>query len=296
MNETIEYQDIHENRKYKESLFNMSFKKKEDLLKLYNAVNGTDYTNVDDLEVNTLENVLYMSVKNDMSFLVSCTMNLYEHQSTKNANMPLRGLIYFARLYENYVTENGLDIYNSKLEKIPTPQYVVFYNGMTGEADERILKLSDAFIKEGGCLECEAKLLNINYGHNKELMEKCRRLEEYAIFVEKVRMHMKNENITQKQSITLAMNECIKEGILVDILTKQRDEVFGVILSTFNKELYEKNLKQDAYEAGHEDGKDIMLISSVENVMKNLNVSAEEACKIIGTTLEEYGKAKADTE
>ena len=131
-------------------------------------------------------------------------------------------------------------------------------------------------------------------------MEKCSRLEEYAIFVAKVRMHMKNKNITQKQAITLAMNECIGEGILVDILTKQRDEGFGVILSTFNKELYEKNLKQDAYEAGHEAGmlvgKGSMLISSVENVMKNLNVSAKEACKIIGITLEEYEKAKADTE
>ena len=128
--------------------------------------------------------------------------------------------------------------------------------------------LSDAFIKEGGCLECEVRLLNINYGHNRALMEKCRRLEEYALFVAKVRMYMKEQTMSLKKAITVAMKECIEEGILQDILTKQRDEVFGVILSTFNKELYEKNL----------------------------NVNVEEACKIIGITFEEYEQAKADIE
>ena len=167
MKETIEYQNINENRKYKDSLFRMVFSKKEDLLDLYNAMNGTDYCDVDELEVNTLENVLYMSMKNDVSFVVGCTMSLYEHQSTKNANMPLRGLFYFAKLYETYVAENALDIYSSALQKIPTPQYIVFYNGEEKEEDERTLKLSDAFMKEGGCLECEVRLLNINYGHNK---------------------------------------------------------------------------------------------------------------------------------
>lgn len=166
MNETIKYQNIHENRKYKDSLFCMAFKSKKDLLDLYNAVNGTAYTNVDDLEINTLENVIYMSMKNDISFLIGYTMNLYEHQSTKNANMPLRGFLYFAKLFESYVDENGLDIYSSTVQKLPTPKYIVFYNGKENEPDERVLRLSDAFIKEGGCLECEARLLNINYPGN----------------------------------------------------------------------------------------------------------------------------------
>lgn len=286
MNNTIEYRNIRENRKYKDSLFRMVFKKKEDLLDLYNAINGTSYSDVDDMEVNTLENVLYISMKNDVSFVIGCSMSLYEHQSTKNANMPLRGLFYFARLYENYVTENGLDIYSSKLQKIPTPQYIVFYNGTKKEEDERILKLSDAFMKEGGCLECEVRLLNINYGHNRELMEKCRRLEEYAIFVSRVRYYTKKESLSLKKAINLAMNECIKEGILIDILTKQRNEVFGVILSTFNKELYEKNLKQNAYE----DGINMTRVESVENLMNNLKVSAEEACGLLEISYEEFQK------
>jgi len=254
MTKTIEYQNIRENPKYKDVLFRMVFHRKEDLLDLYNAVNGTDYQNPEDLEVNTLESVLYMGMKNDISFLIGCTMNLYEHQSSGNENMPLRGFLYLAKLFEAYITENGVDIYTNKLQKMPTPCYIVFYNGKKDEPDERVLKLSDAFTKEGGCLECEARLLNINYGRNRQLMEKCRRLEEYAIFVAKVREYIMDEEIGLKRAITLAIEDCLAKGVLKDILTKQRSEVLGMVLSTFNKELYEKNLKEDAYNEGRNDG------------------------------------------
>ena len=249
MNETIEYQNIHGNRKYKDSLFRMVFREKKHLLDLYNAMNGTSYDNPEDLEINTLENVLYISMKNDVSFIIDERMNLYEHQSSKNENMPLRGFLYFARLYENYIEENNLDIFNSKLQKLPTPKYVVFYNGTQNEPDQRGLRLSDAFVKEGACLECEATLLNINYGRNQQILEQCRRLEEYSIFVATVRRYEKMET-NLRRAITAAMNECIEKGILLDILTKQRNEVLDVVLETFNKELYEKNLKANAYEDG----------------------------------------------
>lgn len=250
---TTEYQNIHGNRNYKSSLFCMVFEKQEDLLDLYNAMNGSHYTDVKALKINTIENVLYISMKNDVSFMIDGTMNLYEHQSTKSENMPLRGFLYLARLFENYLIENDLDIYSSRIQKIPTPKYIVFYNGTADEPDERILRLSDAFIKKDGCLECEARMLNINYGRNHELMEKCRRLEEYAIFVSTVRKH-KKEEVSLVEAITLAIDECIEKGILVDILTKQRNEVLEVLLTTFNQELYEKNLKQDAYEDGKAEG------------------------------------------
>ena len=110
-------------------------------------------------------------------------MNLYEHQSSYNPNMPLRGLIYFAQLYNIYTEKRKLNLFSSTLQKIPTPQYIVFYNGLKNEPDRKILKLSDAFMNSGGCLECSALMVNINYGHNRELMEKCRRLEEYALFI-----------------------------------------------------------------------------------------------------------------
>lgn len=244
MNETIEYQNIHGNRKHKDELFRMVFSKKEDLLDLYNAINETNYKNVDDLEVNTLENVLYMTMKNDVSFMIECTMNLYEHQSSYNPNMPLRGMIYFARLYNKYVDQRKLNLYSSTLQKIPTPRFIVFYNGFKEEPDRKILKLSEAFLMKKGCLECEATMLNINRGRNRILMERCRRLEEYSIFIDTVREHSFRDCISLEEAITLAIDECIEKGILPDVLKKQRAEVFAVILETFDKELYERDLKE----------------------------------------------------
>lgn len=181
------------NREYKDGLFRLVFQKKKDLLSLYNALNGSSYTDPEELEVNTLGNVLYLTRKNDISFLISGMMNLYEHQSTFNPNMPVRGLVYLSRLYEKHIVKNGIDIYTSSLKKLPFPQYFVFYNGTEKEPDQQLLKLSDMFqtpvFPRTPALECIATMLNINYGHNKELMEKCKRLREYAVFVETVVMN-----------------------------------------------------------------------------------------------------------
>lgn len=257
----------------------MVFSKKEDLLELYNAINGTAYDNVDMLEVNTLEHALFMGVKNDISFLIGCTMNLYEHQSSKNENMPIRGFIYLAKLFEDYIAENKLNLFTSKLQKLPTPQYIVFYNGTDKEPDERVMKLSDAFIKEGGCLECKVRLLNINYGHNRELMEKCKRLKDYAIFITIVRANLQEKRKSLKDAIVKAIDECMEKGVLEDILRKQRNEVLSMVLSTFNKEWYERDLKEVAYEEGYEDGVSSHLKAQIKRKMekgKTVEIIAEE--------------------
>ena len=204
----------------------MIFNNKEDLLQLYNAINHTDYQNPDDLEVNTLEDVLYLSMKNDVSFLVGGTMNLYEHQSTFNPNMPLRGVFYFGRLYQGYVAKN--------------------------EPDSMELKLSDCFEAtddEKSCLECTAIMLNINYGHNQELMHQCRRLEEYAIFVRCVREYMQLED-TMEDAVSKAMDACIRQNVLTDFLKKHRAEVLEMILTTYNKKLHEKALRREGRDEG----------------------------------------------
>ena len=283
MKETTKYQNIHGDRKHKDSLFRKVFRKKKDLLDLYNAINGTNYENEEALEINTLDNVLYMSVKNDVSCIVGCKMNLYEHQSSYNPNMPLRGLIYFAQLYNIYTEKRKLNLFSSTLQKIPTPQYIVFYNGLKNEPDRKILKLSDAFMNSGGCLECSALMLNINYGHNRELMEKCRRLEEYALFIATVRKYAADEKLTLGDAITLAIDECIEKGILLDILKEERAEVFMNILESFDKELYERDLKADAYEdgvrAGIREGENNKLVSQIKIKLekgKNVEQIADE--------------------
>ena len=228
--EQIAYQEYPgAGREYKDRLFRLVFRRKEDLLDLYNAVNGTDYADPDALEVNTLDNVLYLSMKNDISFLIGGTMNLYEHQSSYNPNMPVRGLMYFSRLYEKYIAANEIDIYTSTPKKFPFPQYLVFYNGTREEPDRRQLRLSDLYDplpagQSAGrtpCLECTAFMLNINYGHNRELMEKCRRLEEYAIFIDTVRGNL-DSGMELDEAVTQAVDECMRKNVLKDILTEQK--------------------------------------------------------------------------
>ena len=278
------------NRQYKDRLWRMIFNNKEDLLQLYNAINHTDYQNPDDLEVNTLEDVLYLSMKNDVSFLVGGTMNLYEHQSTFNPNMPLRGVFYFSRVYEGYVADNNLMIYHEKRVRLPKPKYIVFYNGTKNQPDSMELKLSDCFENtdnEAPCLECTATMLNINYGHNQELMKHCRKLEEYSIFVQCVREYIQSEPSVE-DALKKAIDTCINQDVLADFLKKHRAEVTNMILTTYDKDLYEKTLKEDAREEGLESG--ILLAKYLFN--DNRSKDLERASKDIEyqkKLLKEYG-------
>mgnify|MGYP000594527691 CR=1 FL=1 len=105
-------------RDYKDTLFRLLFQDRDRLLSLYNAVNGTSYDSPEELTVVPLENAVYMNMKNDMAFLVDFQLNLYEHQSTWNPNMPLRNLFYAAKEYQVLTRDQSL--YAPQLVKIPT--------------------------------------------------------------------------------------------------------------------------------------------------------------------------------
>ena len=238
------------NRKYKDSLFRKIFSDRKDLLDLYNALNGTQYTDEEELTVTTLEDVIYISIKNDVSFLLGGTMNLYEHQSSYNPNMPIRGLMYLARLYQNYIDDCEINVFSPVLKHLPSPKFIVFYNGSKDEPDQKLRRLTDAFAEEGApeesCLECCATMLNINYGHNYELMEKCRRLEEYSVFVAEVRKALE-EGGDQRQAVDDAIDICIEKGVLRDILIKERAAIMNMVLSCTEKQydrLVRKELEQ----------------------------------------------------
>ena len=177
-------------------------------------------------------------------------MNLYEHQSSYNPNMPIRGLMYLARLYQNYIDDCEINVFSPVLKHLPRPKFIVFYNGSKDEPDQKILRLTDAFAEEGipgeSCLECCATMLNINYGHNYELMEKCRRLEEYSVFVAEVRKALE-EGDNQRQAVDDAIDICIEKGVLRDILIRERAAIMNMVLSCTEKQyerLVEKELEQ----------------------------------------------------
>ena len=247
-------QQININRNYKDRLFRLAFQEKEDLLDLYNAVSGRQYTNPEDIIITTLADAIYLGMKNDISFLVSDVLNLYEHQSSFNPNMPVRGLNYFADTYREYI-----EIYGEKLIRLPMPQYIVFYNGMKEEPDRVELRLSDAFLcqnpEENGCLECRATMININYGHNEELMDRCKRLKDYAVFVNRIREN-ERRGMALNEAVELAVNSCINEGILADILKKNRAEVCNLILYEYDEQKQLAIAREGAKKAGREEGRE----------------------------------------
>ncbi len=244
-------------REVKDRLFRFLFTQdREALLQLYNALNGTDYQDASQLQVVTIENAVYVTMKNDLAFILAGTISLYEHQSTYNANMPLRFLIYLTHEYQKLLEVVERDLYGSRQIPLPTPQCVVFYNGMKKEPEERILNLSDAFINKDreADLELRVRMLNINYGHNRELMEKCRVLKEYAMFVDISRKYIK-QGLPRQEAMENAIQYCITQGILSETLTKYRAEVLGMILEEFDKEKYERTIREDGIEEGIEIGK-----------------------------------------
>lgn len=239
------------NRNYKDRLFRFIFNDKKELLDLYNAINGTQYDNEQELTINTIDNVIYMGMKNDVSFLISGVLNLYEHQSTWNPNMAYRNFIYTAELFRSYVKQHHLDIYGSRQICLPMPKSIVFYNGKKKIPERSYLKLSDSFLVQSDCssLEFKTLVLNINYGKNKELMNRCKRLREYAIFVDKVQFYIDKNNSLEKAA-NYAIAECINEQVLSDVLIKHKNEVLNMILEEYDEQEHIANEKRWSREQG----------------------------------------------
>ncbi len=236
---------------YKDRVFRLLFKEKRRLLELYNGLNGTNYSNEEELTVNTLDNAIFIKMKNDLSFIIDSSMCLYEHQSSDCPNMPLRGLFYLTDLYKKQVKDVDLSV--SRLIKIPTPHYVVFYNGQNNKKEEFTLKLSEAFEDEGdGCLELTVRVININFGYNQELFSKCQSLYGYAYFVAAIRQNLAAMEL--RQAVEKAVEDCIEKNILREFLIEQKAEVIAMSIYEYNEEYVRKTLFEDGKIEGKIEG------------------------------------------
>lgn len=239
-------------RNYKDTVSRMLFREPENALSLYNALNGTGYTDASQITFNMLDNAIYMGMQNDISFLIMNEVNLYEHQSTYNLNMPLRDLFYVAELLQVYVKDQSL--YSSKLIKLPTPHFVVFYNGVEDKPEKRILRLSEAFEvpTDDPELELKVTILNINPKMNEELKEKCPVLKQYTQYVEQVRYN--SAGMPLEQAVETAIEYCIRHNILKDFLLKQRAEVVKMSIFEYDEEREIELIRRDEREIGKEMG------------------------------------------
>ena len=247
------------NPQVKDRLFCTIFGKekyKKYALELYNAVNGSEYDDLSDLEIITLSDAVYLKMKNDVAYLISGTIALYEHQSTINLNMPVRGFMYMGELYSKILKRQNARLYNTALIRIPTPQYIVFYNG-TDEYPEKVKRrLSDAFIKprEDKDYEFTATVYNINPGKNKELLETCKPLKGYSFFIDKIRAN--SRTMIAEEAVDSAVRECVDKGILKDVLSEERAAVMLEMLTTFDEKEYLEGLKEEARDAGLKEGRE----------------------------------------
>ena len=244
------------NREFKSDVFSMLMEIKKYAMSVYNCLNDTNFTNLDDLEVHTLDKGVSLTVRNDAAFVVDASLSIYEHQSTVCPNMPVRNLIYYTTIVSKLLKKKN--IYGKKLIKIPIPKFVVFYNGDEEQPEEYDMKLSDAFEKETDNPELElvCKVYNINFGKNKYLLDRCPVLKEYMIFVDYVRLYLKEYGYEDlEKAINQAIDRCIQEDILADFLKENRAEVVKVtqLDYTFDRQLTME--REEAREEGRAEGR-----------------------------------------
>ncbi len=206
-------------------------------LELYNALNNTNYKDPNALKLNTLENVLFIKMHNDVSFLIDSQLTLYEHQRTTNQNMPLRGFFYFAQLYHKYLIDAEEQLTTSKIIKIPNPNYIVFYNGDTNRDEDYEMRLSDAFMIEdkSGKFEWTARVLNINKDYNLSLQNKCKALYDYIQFTSRINEN-KEKGMTNEKAIDEAIDWASEQNLLEGFIKEQKAEVKMTLLTEFNEE------------------------------------------------------------
>lgn len=284
-------------RNYKDTVSRMLFREPENALSLYNALNGTGYTDASQITFNMLDNAIYMGMQNDISFLIMNEVNLYEHQSTYNLNMPLRDLFYVAELLQVYVKDQSL--YSSKLIKLPTPHFVVFYNGVEEKPEKRILGLSEAFEVQTDDPELELKvtILNINPEMNEDLKEKCPVLKQYTQYVEQVRRN--SASMPLEQAVEAAIEYCIRQDILKDFLLKQRAEVVKMSIFEYDEEREMELIRRDEREIGEQIGEQIgaekerkKAEQELKKVKENLDKSQENAVQSMISLCQRLGGTK----
>lgn len=288
-------------RTYKDRIFRMLLSDRKTALEVYNAMNDSNYDNPDELVFTTLKNAVYMGMKNDVSFIISSQLVLYEHQSSINPNMPLRDLFYTACVLSGLIMNEN--IYGKHQILVPEPKFVIFYNGKEKMPERSELRLSDAYEKHSGTpsLELVIQVININYGCNKELMEKSRTLREYMIFVETVRNYEKEYEF--KEAVEYAIDDCIRNNILRSFLIKSRAEVLKVFLFEYDQEKHIRQEKDESREEGRKEGikegiklgrKEGLELGEIQMLVKQMQkgrITMEEAAEDAGMTVEKFTDA-----
>ena len=318
------------NREHKSRLFSFLFGREETkqrTLSLYNALNGTNYTNPDDITLTTIEDVIYMGMKNDLSYIVSDraslyhTLNINEHQSSYNPNLPVREFMYSARLYDKYLKMNRKNPYSSTIIPLPIPKLVTLYNGRSGQPDESVLRLSDAFKagirenliskrtdtdqidkealeqevdalfqKAAPDIEVTVRMVNINYGHSEMILTSCKPLKEYAWLIDQIRTNI-DSGMELEQSADKALSDMPDDFELKEQLLAHKAEVIGMWINEYNEEetmqMFKEEGRQEGRQEGRHEGRQEGTLTSIINLMNSLHFTVDRAMEVLNIPLSE---------
>ena len=281
--------DFNVNRKHKDSVFSRLFSTPEVLRELYSAIEGVDVPKDAIVNINTLSDVLFMKQINDLSFTIDDRIVvLIEHQSTINENVPLRLLMYIGRVYEKIIDKDKT--YHTKLLKIPTPEFIVLYNGKEDFPDHKELRLSSAFknIFNGDFpLELIVQVYNINHGRNMEMQKKSATLEGYSFFMERVKEYSEKKSL--EEALRDAVKYCIEQNILKEFLEEHSTEVINMLFEDFTVEEIAAIRAKEALEYGMERGIEKEKRIIARNLLES-GAKPEYVSKITGLSLEEIEK------
>lgn len=283
------------NREYKSDVFSMMLRIPEYALDVYNAMNGSDYTNAELIEIILLENGISLSIRNDASFFISNYLNLYEHQSTYSPNAPLRFLIYLTNLMKDIVEKR--DLYSRKRVKIATPHFAVFYNGTEPRPEREVLKLSDAFINPTDSPEIElvCTIYNINPDNNESLLAKSKVLNGYMSFVNRVRDNLSTQRTTEKNvdledAIREAIDYCIANRVMEDFFREKKDEVMKSMLLDYTWERREELIRAEEYEDGLAEGEKRGMYQMLAKLVKDGTLTLQKAAEEADMSASEFEK------
>ena len=243
---------------YKDRLFSFIFGSEEHrewTLSLYNAVNHSSYTDVNRISITTIRQVLYLGMHNDVSFMISGEVNMYEQQSSYNPNMPLRMLQYASQLFEKDIARRKRNKYSRRLVELPVPRLVAFYNGLDTMPDEQDLYLSDAFpedMRDRSDIEVHVRMVNVNMGHSSHLLSQCKPLMEYAWIVKRIRDT--ESALGLEGAIDQTIDAMPNDFVTKPFLTMHKAEVKTMLLTEYNEtqqmELFKEEGRQEGLLAG----------------------------------------------
>ena len=244
-------------RTYKDSVFVTIFHEKTKLIELYNALFDTNYDESAPIDIVTIKDVLFRTLKNDVAFVLGGRfVVLVEHQSSINENMPLRDLMYISTVLKRMIDTTRL--YREKRLMIPRPSFVVLYNGTKDFPAYRELRLSDSFLgekqkDEEDALQLIVKVYNINTEKNSEILGRCETLRQYSRFVEIMRSYKEDSELTN-DVIVEVLDKCKKEGILTEFLDKYGTEIVEMLFKELTREEDLEISRLDGYEEGFNSG------------------------------------------